>query len=481
MQLKDGKGRTVLVRVHFGEDRHTDIEFHAKDGLILERVPEAVVSEGDEVFLDEAFMMDALAKTGVFAVTLCGPVVSGYRYAPVSVNMTCDWSLGLHTSRKAGRKVNGVGVSDAEFDLVNGKVHELNEYNGLRCLTARFGNGLTLGFLNVLDMVGVGGVVTPESLSKACAKGEERPRLMPGDTVEVEARGGKARASVKGMAGKVSVLRQDGSKGSYPYGKVARVAGVAYDDAVVGGLDGTLKGNFEFVKSQAHRIYRAKLERAALAFPMFPDEGSNETQRSFENVAACHCPLCGWMMADFHNNGEFQCSYCRVRGVVLRQTADEVGLLMLRMPARNRFAVKEARCCANCGLFCFETGRQGKRSTGYCPSSNQCLQAFNTCDVWFPRDPRTYESNMRQHVTNLGYGVADTRNTSRNDIRDTVYRKEDHEAEKVRVERARVAYEQSFIKWRSEMAALVDAVSLAGGSADEAATWRWAERLDDPC
>lgn len=481
MQLKDAKGRTVLVRVHFGEvDRQAHVSFHARDGFILEKVQEAVVAEGDEVFLDVAFVTDALAKTGVAAATLVPPKVVECRYGPVHVDMENDYRLSIFSSsQKAANKVNGICVTEEDFKKVLDTVNGLNEYNGIRYWSARSGKGFNLGFINAVAMIGVGGVVTPESLSRGCVKGEERPRLLPGDTVEVVTKGGKVLATVKSLAGKVTVLRKDGTKGTYAYDKVVRAEGQAYDDAVVGGLDATLKDNFESLKGQAHRIYRAKLERANLAFPMFPDEECHETQRNFEDVAACHCPLCGWMMANFRD-GEFQCSYCRVRGIVLRQTEDEVGLLMLRNPAKNRFAIKECRCCSNCGLFYFESGRQGKRSTGYCRPSNQCVQAFNTCDVWVPRDPKTYESNMRQHITNLGYGVNDRRNTSRNDLRDTIYRKEDHEAEKVRAERARVAYEQAYLKWSEEMRGLVDAVPLAAGQ-DEDATKRWLEVLDDPC
>ena len=480
MQLKDAKGRTVLVKVHFGEGVH--VSFHARDGFVLEQVQEAVVADGDEVFLDVAFVENALKETGVKAASLCKPTVSECKYSPVSVGISWDSPPSYYGAVMPRRTytVNGCSVSEDEIKKVTDVVKVLNEYNGIRYWSAKFGTGFTLAFVHVIEMIGIGGVVTPASLLRACAKGEDRPRLMPGDTVEVVAKAGKVFAAVKSMAGKVVVLRKDGTKGSHSYDKVVRVEGQAYDDAVVGGLDATLKDNFESLKGQAHRIYRAKLERATLAFPMFPDETAYERQRTFEDVAACHCPLCGWMMANFRDDGEFQCSYCRVRGIVLRQTEDEVGLLMLRNPAKNRFAIKECRCCSNCGLFYFESGRQGKRSTGYCRASNQCVQAFNTCDVWVPRDPKKYESNMRQHVTNLGYGVNDKRNTSRNDLRDTIYRKDDHESEKARADKARVVYEQAYLKWAAEMRGLVDAAPLAAGQ-DEAVTKRWLEVLDDPC
>ncbi len=72
--------------------------------------------------------------------------------------------------------------------------------------------------------------------------------------------------------------------------------------------------------------------------------------------------------------------------------------------------------------------------------ANQCLQAHNVCNLWYPRDIGRFEQNMKQNTTNLHYGVTDERNTSRNDIRDTVYTEEDHQKAVVIADKIKKAY-----------------------------------------
>jgi hypothetical protein len=173
----------------------------------------------------------------------------------------------------------------------------------------------------------------------------------------------------------------------------------------------------------------------------------------------------------------FECCFCRQTGIIVSLTDAEVILRMNKMPSKNQFAIREVPCCANCGNFQFETGREGKRTTGYCRSSNQCIQAFNTCDYWFPRDPAVYEANLRQHCTNLGYGVKDVRNTSRNDLSDTVYRKEDHEAQKKRAEEAKAAYAVAFANFRDDLCRAGEHNKLAEDKADAGISEFLKERL----
>ena len=480
MQLKDDKGRTVLVKCLWAQNSQKEISFWAFDGKSLEQVDEAVVAKGDEVFLSREFIENELTKTGVRAAMIVPPKIEDCRYGPVHVEMCSGTDGWLGSNARKTHTINGVGVTEAEMNLVYGKVQGLDSFNGLRYSEVDIGAS-RIPFQTVLELAGEGKVITPKSIEKGCAKGENKPRLEPGDTVEVDIRGEKVLGTVKGMASKVSVLRQDGQKGSYPYSKVVRASGSAYSDSIVGELDASLKANFDFLKGQTKRIYRAKLGQGDWAFPLFPDEETHEQQITVKDALTCYCPLCGWKMADARNNGEFQCCYCRVRGIVIEKTEEEVSLLMMRWPAKNRFALKECRCCANCGLFAFEYGRQGKRTTGYCSAANQCVQAFNTCGVWFPREAKTYESNLRQHTTNLGYGIDDHRNTSRNDIRDTVYRKEDHEAERKRSERARIVYEQAYIKTMEELKELAKQAPLNVGALDDESVKKWQEVLDDPC
>jgi hypothetical protein len=482
MQLKDDKGRTVLVKMAYMQG-HSSVSLWAKDGLLMEQVQEAVVADGDDVFLDRAYVEHEIASLGIRAAMLVPPTIANCRYSPVNVNCEQDWRR-IWANKTSDYKVNGINVTVDEQKMVQAKTSELNEFNGLRYWDANLTSSSRLNLQRVLELIGAGKVVMSDSLMRGCAKGEGRARLVPGDTVEVEMKGKKVLGMVKSMTAKVTVLRHDGVKGSYPYSKVVRATGAVYSASIVGELDASLKDGFEHLKAQTGRMYRAKLERMDVAFPAFLDVGAREQQKTYQNVPTCACPLCGWRMGLFSEyygdrGDEFKCCYCRVRGIVLDQSEDEVSLLMLRMPGKNRFAIKECRSCSNCGLFHFEHGRQGKRTTGYCRAANQCVQAFNTCNLWFPRDPKTYGSNMKQHATNLGYGVADVRNTSRNDIRDTVYTAEDHELERKRSERACIVYEQSYIKTMDDMKELAKAVPLAAGGPEESEEWQ--KILDDPC
>jgi len=211
----------------------------------------------------------------------------------------------------------------------------------------------------------------------------------------------------------------------------------------------SLAANFDFVLQHPNRIYRVKTKRGRWVCPVFPQK--NENQWRDEDALQCDCPICGWGMAEskgYWDDGIFICCMCKQRALVIDKTekGDELSLLMLRRPDKNRFCMKEARCCTNCGLFQFETGRQGRRTTGYCRVTNMCVQGFNTCSWWFPRNPKRYKANMVQHIKNLHFGIKDDRNTSRHDIRDTIYRKDDHEAQKKRADDAVDAYRRAY-RW----------------------------------
>jgi hypothetical protein len=106
------------------------------------------------------------------------------------------------------------------------------------------------------------------------------------------------------------------------------------------------------------------------------------------------------------------------------------------------------------------------------------LQAFNTCDFWFPRDIETYGNNIRQHITNLGYGVSDVRNISRNDIRDTIYRLADHEIQKKRAEAAKTAYAVAYVKFIDQLQKLGQTLPLIGETVDEGTRERYRKSLD---
>jgi hypothetical protein len=476
--LKDDSGRMVLLR-NWGKSRELRA-FYALDGTSLEKVDEAVICKGDDVFLNDEYVGSQMDEAGF------GDLAWMIENNSVHVNNAIvggQWRLSVKDEDKYF--IEGRKVPKDEYERLMSVKAGFAEYDnlvGYRWSGAQLRGDVMVEMQIALEMIGEGKRVNVKTLMKGKAIGESRPRLLPGDTVVVDLRGKDVVGVIMSLTTKVSVLKKDAKRGSYAYSKVRRDDSVqAFDDEMLGELDSTLADNFAHVVKQDSRIYKAKLEDRNVMLPMFPDPKFDRNPREVHDAPSCHCPICGWIMADFYQSEEFECSFCRIRGKVINQTDDEVTLLMYRMPGKNRFAIKEARCCANCGLFNFETGRQGKRSTGYCPYSNQCLQAYNECDYWFPRKPSSYSSNIKQHVTNLGYGVTDRRNTDRNDIRDTIYREEDHEAERKRAERAKVVYANAYEKFMSEMTKFGKKVSVSDGALDEKDVEAWKARLDDGC
>jgi hypothetical protein len=58
MMLKDMQGRTVLIK------HENNMEFYAMDGLNMVPVDEAMVFQGNDVFLTEGQVEDMLSKAG---------------------------------------------------------------------------------------------------------------------------------------------------------------------------------------------------------------------------------------------------------------------------------------------------------------------------------------------------------------------------------------------------------------------------------
>ena len=484
MMLKDAQGRTVLIR----DNRVSSgpFTFWAREGLTMVPVDEAIICKGKDLFLSEEQIAAILKEKGFEGLPF---KIEFKSYAPLQVERSAEWadrswSYMMSANRKQDYTINGLRVQEEEYDRLGQVLIECNSYDFLLNRGIGINKGTSLKVLTVLEMIGEGKVVTPESLEGGYAKGEDRPRLMVGDSVRVKSKGKEILGVVKAMSSKVTVLRQDGNKSSCAYDSLERTEESGHSSELASQVDHTIWESFEYtLQSSVKRIFKTKLEKADFVFPAFPDKdqyGRQETQHKSEGVQTCTCPVCGWRMANINNSDEFQCCYCRIRGVVINQTAEEVSLLMMRMPGKNSFNIKEARCCNNCGLFSFEYGRQGKRSTGYCRQANRCLQSHNVCDLWYPRDPSTYESNMKQHITNLHFGVKDGRNTSRNDIKDTVYTEDDHKAEMIRADRAKVAYANAFRKFQMDLKELAGKKELVAEMTPEL-TAEWIEVLDDPC
>jgi hypothetical protein len=322
----------------------------------------------------------------------------------------------------------------------------------------------------VMLAIGVGKTVTPASLLRGCAKDETRPRLMVGDAVKFKKGEGFILSfTISG----VTIQMSDGKKCSAKPDTVERIDA---DKVKSAAIDQTIADAFAAVLARKEFLYRASIKMVGhISVPVFPAEGQHP--REMENAVTCCCPVCSWQLVML-NGDEFECCFCRQTAIVVSRSENEVILRLNRSPSKNQFAIREARCCSNCGTFRFDVGRQGKRSTGYCSISYQVLQGFNTCDFWFPRDFETYGANLRQHLTNLGYGVSDTRNTTRNDIRDTIYRQSDHEAQKKRVETAKTAYTVAHAKFMEALKAAGQELPLVGDTVDDETKARYAKILD---
>ena len=471
--LKDSQGRAVVVR------NAASLSFWAKCGDTLEQVPEATICKTDDVHLSPEYMHKRCVEAGydwVFPIInmkewdCIGGVVSDYQWAG-------NWNGSKKTCT-----INGKRVEEHVFNNFNLVKTELRSYTFLAKDNITLQGKCGLKVQTVLELIGECNVVTPGSLNNGCAKGESRARLFPGDSVEILDKKGNVTGAgtILRMSSKATVVKQEG-KSNIVYNQLRRSAkAVSFD---VSGLEPTIKENLDFVLKVAKtRLYRAKTEKKDLASPMFPEP--NERQIELKDAQTCICPLCGWQMADFNRYGSdntFSCCFCKAEGQVISKTDDEVVLLMSRQPAKNRFCIKETRCCGNCGIFQFEVGRQGKRSTGYCQTTNQCVQGFNTCNYWFPVDPTRYGSQMRQHITNLGYGVEDKRNTERNDIRDTVYREDDHKKEQERAETAKSVFTQAHSGFLSKLTSLAEKAKVHGTTLEPEELEEWRKVLDDGC
>ena len=480
MMLKDSQGRAVLA-IETGRWGDKKVgSFWAKAGDTLEQVEEATICQGNDNFLNSEYVRKQFDAAGFDWVTFNIAKSKG-RWECIKVelyNQYEGWMTSIQSYHRVA-KISGKRVDEAVYDKFTKLLEVLRGYNGINGGYCFLDTKTIIETHDTLILIGEGNVVTPESLYRGCAKDEERPKILPGDNVEIVSKSkDKVTGTIVKIGKKVSLITGGGKKMSVEYHRLALTKNVAYATDLLKELEPTLNENFNYVLAQKHRLYRAKLEKKNLSFPMFPDP--NERQTELTNTNTCVCPLCGWQMAEF-TPGSFTCCFCQVSSDIITIKGDEVVLLMHRQPAKNRFAIKEVRCCSNCNLFHFECGRQGRRSTGYCRVTNQCVQAFNTCNYWFPNDAESYTSAMRQHITNLGYGIKDTRNTSRNDIRDTIYRAEDHEKEKKRAEEAKRVYFQAYAKFKTDLLKLAGKVPLTENAVDEKIQEYWKKMLDDGC
>ena len=496
--LKSADGRPVRMARDYHQGHETP-EFAVENGDgTYTKVFEAVVSEGDDLEWTEDHVKKALKLAGLDWLNVRKTDNYGWQFrypeyrrrnrsswghdececwesfsnmARLDERQPNEWSVLFAKGGKV--TIDGREIPDFAKLVEMGKaLGDIAKWDDLKCNYAFYGcfGKRTVTVQVVLLVIGAGKAVTPASLLRGCAKDESRPRLMVGDTVKFKKGNGVV---LSFTATGANIQTSDGKKCS---AKPETVERIDAGNVKAPDIEQTLADSFAAVLARKELLYRATTKTVGhISIPMFPAE--DQKAREMVNAVTCTCPVCGWQLVMLGNEN-FECCFCRQTAIVVSHLESEVVLRLNRMPSKNQFAIREARCCGNCGNFRFEVGRQGKRSTGYCRTSNQVLQGFNTCDFWFPRDAEAYGANMRQHVTNLGYGVSDSRNTSRNDIRDTIYRKEDHDVQKKRAEDARTAYTVAYAKFLEELRAEGQKLPLTGETVDDETKARYAKILD---
>ena len=120
---------------------------------------------------------------------------------------------------------------------------------------------------------------------------------------------------------------------------------------------------------------------------------------------------------------------------------NRVLMLMGPDPKPNTFCIEEAKCCDNCNFFTFGYGRNGKRSTGYCDFTRQCIRSYNVCSKWFPVDEGEYAKHITGTTTNLGIGVG---RYDDKDITEFNYTQELHDANKLVGQKLKKNYSVSY-------------------------------------
>lgn len=122
------------------------------------------------------------------------------------------------------------------------------------------------------------------------------------------------------------------------------------------------------------------------------------------------------------------CIGCKKTYREIIRKGNRVLLMVGPDPKPNTFCIEEAKCCDNCNFFAFGYGRNGKRATGYCDFTRQCVRSYNVCQKWFPVNEKEYSSHITGSTTNLGTGI---NRYNDEDITEFNYTKELHDKNKI--------------------------------------------------
>jgi hypothetical protein len=448
--------------------------FVHKDGTVFsewtgkdfQRVDEAVVQKGTYEGTLQGIAAKYVADSSLPTDFLWSLNLTGGRYGMLRSSLDREYGFGGSYSWSARRTSDKYWYQQADGTKVD---IDGNQYTTIGkawdSVVKRFRDSIVpheskfffhntlLEFAVVLSLLGEGTRVSPVSLKEAHGMDESNPKFWIGDRVEWKGQGGLLSGSIVSLrVGSAYILSDEGKKRTAAFSKLTKTNKSAAVEDVTDVPDEMLKVFEEAIEKMT--LYKSNMSYLKIDEPFMSGENVRECW------TAC-CPNCNSPLAETNyyrrEGGDYRCVACGQYAKLVSKTevkGTAVGVFALAMkPQKNRFALREARCCANCGLFHFEYGRQGKRSTGYCKRTNQCVQGFNTCDVWFPRDGSSYSKSISQHVTNLGYGVKDFRNLNRGEqnIEDNVYTEEDHEVQRERAEKVKVQYQRLLLWFENQL------------------------------
>jgi hypothetical protein len=412
--------------VHQGQDVYVNEDkgkFFVAGEDMFQEVPEATVAEGEYPKIPEKYVHARFKQAGLPDLELSG----------------------AHIFRKSDHRPYWLSRDgQQEYRLRDGSyaVIDFNKANAILKTFKKYERPYSYSglFIRVLQILRVGTVVTPESFKNGAAKGETSPPYTLQDHVEWKMRGKMMRGVIKKWASNgASIICEDEKKRIVAFSRLTRIDppeidASEYEDK----LGQTVVENFKSVlaamESGALGVYRALVVQKKY---------SHANGREFTRRAA-QCPHCvGELVEEQTWAGRcdrFQCSSCGTFMTVLKDNTDEVFLARVPKAKINTFCIEEARCCANCGRFHFEYGREGKRSTGFCRDFKVTVLAHNTCKGWLPDDPEQFGKNLTQQIRNLGTAIS----THWNKESKRPYTKDDQKKDKAVATDMRVAYEKAY-------------------------------------
>jgi len=162
------------------------------------------------------------------------------------------------------------------------------------------------------------------------------------------------------------------------------------------------------------------------------------------------CPSCDGLVYAFTFGDTFKCEKCEQ--VITRVDSEPAvipsteAFLKRATPKKNAICTGVKPCCANCGSFHFDSSSNGgKRSSGFCRITSDCVVAGNWCPQHFPMSPHTFRQQLKNQTTNLGFSLkhfGGAMNKGRPPH--LVYTEDDHKATKKMCEELATKYELAY-------------------------------------